>query len=311
MIGFDNIHIWLPRTSNTPDVTPYLNNGGELTDINTGEVRVYGIYKGLKVSSNTAGISIIGSLAKFVFGNNIEPATMGIVKEATQEINDGLHLDVSNGKITYLEFGANLTMSKPPQVYINKLGAMPRYKRIQCTDDGLYYGGYQGAKRFHFYNKVDEAKHKRQPIPPGFEGANLLRYELRLNKSLPKQIGIPEVTASTLSQLSTSEALCRIWKEYYYSIAKTNKMNSTSVSTIRTPGDAINVLMAQLLSQCDKSTIEGFINSLKSNHVFTDRKKYTRVKNKITEISNMAGVTLSDDDIKELDDEINNSGAYL
>lgn len=45
--------------------------------------------------------------------------------------------------------------------------------------------------------------------------------------------------------------------------------------------------------------------------MFNDRKCYTRLKKKIIEVANKAGVSISDEDIRELDDEIKNVGAYV
>lgn len=45
--------------------------------------------------------------------------------------------------------------------------------------------------------------------------------------------------------------------------------------------------------------------------MFDDRKYYTRLKKKIIEVANKTGVSISDEDIRELDDEIKNVGAYV
>lgn len=55
----------------------------------------------------------------------------------------------------------------------------------------------------------------------------------------------------------------------------------------------------------------GFLEELKDAKVFDDRKCYTRLKKKIIEVVNKAGVSISDEDIRELDDEIKNVGAYV
>ena len=83
------------------------------------------------------------------------------------------------------------------------------------------------------------------------------------------------------------------------------------MNEIKTVTDAFNVLVARLLSQTDQSQIGGFLDELKEAGVFTDRKNYSRLKAKIQEVANKANITISDELIKELDDEVRNSVAYV
>ena len=71
------------------------------------------------------------------------------------------------------------------------------------------------------------------------------------------------------------------------------------------------MFVARLISQTDQSQIGGFLDELKEAEVFDDRKYYTRLKNKIQEISTKANITVSDELMRELDDEITNCGAYV
>jgi len=83
------------------------------------------------------------------------------------------------------------------------------------------------------------------------------------------------------------------------------------MSEIKTVSDAFNVLVARLISQSDQTQIAAFLEELKNANVFDDRKCYTRLKNKIVDVANKASVTVSDEDIRELDNEIKNIGAYI
>ena len=83
------------------------------------------------------------------------------------------------------------------------------------------------------------------------------------------------------------------------------------MNEIKTPTDAFNVLVARLISQTDQSQIAGFLDELKQAGVFADRKNYTRLKKKIEEVATKANISVSDELIKELDNEIKNSGAYV
>lgn len=83
------------------------------------------------------------------------------------------------------------------------------------------------------------------------------------------------------------------------------------MSEIKTVSDAFDVLVARLINQSDQTQIAAYLEELKEAKVFEDRINYTRLKKKIHAVAAKAGVTVSDDLVKELDDEIKNIGAYV
>ena len=83
------------------------------------------------------------------------------------------------------------------------------------------------------------------------------------------------------------------------------------MSEIKTVRDAFNVFVARLINQSDQTQIGDFLDELKDAGVFDDRKNYTRLKNKIQEVATNANITISDELMRELDDEIKNCGAYV
>ena len=83
------------------------------------------------------------------------------------------------------------------------------------------------------------------------------------------------------------------------------------MSEIKTVSDAFDVLVARLISQSDKTQIAAFLDELKEARTFEDRKNYSRLKKKIQDIATKAEISVSDELIKELDNEIKNVGAYV
>ena len=83
------------------------------------------------------------------------------------------------------------------------------------------------------------------------------------------------------------------------------------MSEIKTVSDALNVLMARLLSQTDKAQIAGFLDELRAAQVFDDNRYYTRLKNKINEVATKTDIVITDELIRELDNDIKNCGAYV
>jgi len=311
---YDKVKLWIPRIGATPDISLLLNNVKEQTDLNTGEVCIFGSIGNLKVCCYMGGYSIIGSLAKYLYGgNNIYSLDRHSTAEAIEKLSDTIHVDLKEAKVTGLEFGTQFVMRKPPDEYFKKLGDMPKLLRYHFEVGTLYYKskGKMHPKTFCFYDKKADAAAKGMALPVGFDEANLLRYEMRLNGRLPQQLGVPEVIASTLSNREFYRMLVKKWQACYFSISKQKQVKTNIMSEIKTVSDAFDVLMARLISQSDQSQIVGFLEELKDAKVFDDRKNYSRLKKKILEVANKASVSISDEDIKELDDEIKNAGAYV
>ncbi len=310
---YDKIKLWAARTRATPDVSRFLDKAKEQIDHETGEVCTFGSLNGLKVSIYMGGISIIGSLAKFLYPNNIYPLDMNSTAQAIEKLSDNLHLPITDAKVTGLEFGRAFVMAHPVESYLSKLGDMPRLLRYHFDVGTLYYKprGKQQPKVFAFYDKKADAAAKGMVLPVGFEDANLLKYEMRFNGRLPQQMGVPDVKASTLSESGFYRQMIKRYQENYFAISKLNQVKTDVMSEIKTVSDAFDVLVARLINGSDQTQITAFVEELKEAKVFEDRKNYTRLKRKIQEVATKAGVTTSDELIKELDDEIKNVGAYI
>ena len=314
--GYDKIKIWIDRTivgDQYPTIANYLDSAKQETDLQTGEVKTYGCIEGLKVSVYTGGLSVIGSYPKFLFGSNVYPLNRHTTAQALEKLADTLHLRVSEADVTEIEFGANYLMKHPVVEYLSKLGTMPRLDRLQVATNSLRYGGKgkQQRKVYAFYDKKVEATTKGIAFPEDLKGANMLRYEMRLNGRLPQQLRVAEVTASTLTQAPFYKMMVKRYQDSYFSISKQNNIKINIMSEIKTVSDAFNVFVARLISQSDQTQISGFLDELKEAGVFEDRKNYSRLKKKIQEIATKANITVTDELMRELDDEIKNCGAYV
>ncbi len=313
---YDKVKLWVNRFDigeQYPNIINLLDTAKEQTDLNTREVKVFGYLEGLRLNIFQSGLSIEGSLPKFLYQSNIYTLNRQTTPQAFEKIGDKLHFNIKEAKVLSLEFGANYNMQYPVYRYLEKLGDMPRLERSNYTASSLYYKPRSKAQQkiFSFYDKIAEAKAKKMIVPNGLEDANLLRYEMRLKGRLPTLFKRNEVTASTLSEEQFYSSAIKMYQDTYFSISKQNKLTLNDMSNIKTVKDAKEVLMALLINQSDQEQIKAYFDALKEAKVFEDRKNYTRLKNKIKEISNKAGYVVPDDLIKELDNEIKNIGAYV
>ena len=313
---YDKVKLWIDRAmigGNFSSIATYLESAKQNTDLETGEVYTFGKLDRLNVSIYTGGVSIEGSLPKFLLGSNVYTLDRHLTAQAIEKISDYLHISVEKASVTKLEFGTNFLMKHPVVDYLSKLGAMPRLERLQVTANSIRYGGRgkQPPKVFSFYDKLADADKKGMEYPEDMRGQNLLRYEIRLFGRLPQQLKVPEVKASTLTETPFYRAMHKRYKDSYFSIDKMNQIKTNVMSEIKTPTDALNVFVARLISQTGQDAIAGYLDELKEAEVFEDRKNYSRVKKRIQEIATKANITASDELIKELDDEIRNCGAYV
>ncbi len=312
---YDKVKLWIDSTmvgAQYPSIVDCLDKASEQTDCQTGEVKVFGYLGGLKVSAYASGLWVEGSLTKYLHGSNVYHLSRHETKEAIEKLSDALHLQVGGAKVTSAEFGTNFLMQHPVESYLPKLGNMPRLKRYHLAPTTLYYQG-KGKKHpkvFAFYDKMAEAKYRGMDYPEDWEKANVLRYEMRLNNRLPYQLGVPEVTASTLYQESFYQRMVEYWQDSYFSITKQKQIKMDSMSEIKTVTDAYDVYVAKLITQTGQSQIDGFLDDLKAAGVFADRKNYTRLKKKLQDVSTKGSFTVSDELIRELDNEVRNCGAY-
>ena len=313
---YDKVKLWVDRAvigRHFQIIAPVLEDAKEQTDLATGETRTFGSVGGLKVSIYTGGISIIGSLPKFLYGNNVCLFDRHSTQRAIEKLSDLFHINIADADVTGIEFGTNFLMKYKVSDYLSKLGEMPRLSRFRFMPYSLYYKGKgkNTPKVFAFYDKLLEADAKGVEYPSGVNGENLLRYEMRLTGRLKAQLGVCDLQASTLYDRTFYRKLVRLYQNSYYSISKNVQLKDNAMSEIKTVSDALNVLMARLLSQTDKAQIAGFLDELRAAQVFNDSKYYTRLKNKINEIATKSDFVVTDELIRELDNDIKNCGAYV
>lgn len=313
---YDKVKLWIDRAivgEQFPTIANYLDSAKEEADLQTGEVRIYGNLQGLRVGICVGGVSIVGSLPKFMYGSNVYPLDRHTTEETINKLSDALHIDAGLSKVTGVEFGANFMMKHKVPRYLSKLGDMPRLSRYHFEPSTLYYKGTgkQQPKVFAFYDKIADAEAKGMQFPGDMKEANLLRYEMRLNGRLPYQLSVPEVRAASMYEKPFYRTMVKRYQDSYFSISKLNQIRTNVMSEIKTVSDAFSVFVARLISQTDNDQIRDFLDEIRDAGVFSDRKYYTRLKKKIQEVATRADISVSDELIREMDDEIRNCGAYL
>lgn len=267
-----------------------------------------GTLKNCKVNIHATGISIIGSLAKYYFGDNLQTLTRSGVEQAIQNMSDELHLPICKAKLNQIDLATHFITKYPAFYYYSLLGDKKYFKRLQATKDTLYYNTW--LKQLVFYDKGLEAQSKNVKKPPIYQNVNLLRYELRHKGRLNKQFNLTEVSGATLYQERFYIDLINRWIKEYMNIQKIKRLTITNIETVKTPNDALEMIFGILLCKSGLNDVDYLISDLKARKTFTDPKYYSRVKSKIKELMNNPEITDNSDLINELDRNVKEIKRY-
>ena len=297
----DKIKLSLPRCRDMPDISGYLDNGNESSNVKTGEVSVFGNVENIKVMQYFGGYSIQGSLPKFLYGNNVCQLTRKEVGQAIEKLSDRLHLPLNDARVTSIEVGANICLTKQHTAYTRLLGDMPRMQRVSMADSLYYRGsGKVHPRQYYFYDKVAEVRKSGGTMPQGLEAANMMRYEMRLNGRLPFQLSIPEFKGSTLQDRKVYQELINRWLNGYLSINKLVNMEDEHLKKGMSVKEAQEVFIAQQIAKGGSSMIDEFIAKLKQNECFDNRLYYNRVKSNLQKLASKTKLSVDNGDIEEL-----------
>ena len=295
-------------------IAPRLKNAEITTDANTGEiVKASAFLKNLRVALYRDNLTIIGSLAKFLFGgSNVETLDRHSTKEAIGKLSDELGIDVRQAKVASFEFGTNCLMARPIQDYLMLLGDCPHLNRCQLFSNTLYYrgSGKTTSREIKFYDKIADAKCKGFGYPECFENANLLRFEITYKNRLTKRFGFADISASTLYDDKFYKRVMDEYKNTYLEIKKLCTVKASVKSEIKTVDDAFMVFVGQLFRQCTPRQIADYVGDLRRARVFLHPKYYTRLQDKLQSAFAMSGKNADNSLIKELDDAVINCCAY-
>lgn len=312
MIGYDTVHFFVEATpANQADLAHVANLLGQQSlSKETGEVWSTGHVGNLRVSVDGAGLSIKGSLASFFNATNTQLVGRTEISQAVEKLGDTLHLNMSNARVTRLDVCANFILENAPKAYLDILGSLTYFQRIQATQNTLYYQrGKENLQSLCFYDKGVECHDTHKDLPEVYaQGGNMLRYEARFNSRLGKQFNRNVVTASTLANRDFYNEVVRKWGELYFSINKF--YNTITMRKIKTVSEAKDYIFAVALSNMGANDVEKMLAEMKAKGVFDDRKYYSRLRKAIDEVSEKFVSTGSNDLALELDDEVRTVLAY-
>ncbi|MDL2320030.1 hypothetical protein LJC45_02730 [Alistipes sp. OttesenSCG-928-B03] len=280
-----------------------LDNAKETVNRSTGEMWTSGTLKNLQISVGAAGVSVKGSLAKFHLPDNTFTLTRQGTKETISDLSDALHIDLNAARITRIDVAANMIMQHEPARYYEALGGCRYFDRLATSTDTLSYRSKNKDHRrtLVFYDKLREVEGRGGIIPDVFAGSNLLRYEARWERRLPRQLKEPDITASTLYDSRFYCKVIDLWKDAYFNIEKKKTMKADAIEDIRTVSGLTDYVCAIALQKLPPDEVRNIIDEAKRKGIFEDRNYYYRATRKLKDIAGKAALSETSELVNELD----------
>lgn len=305
---YDTVSFYTERGKEDADyIINKLHKPKEEINMETGEIlSAKGTYKNLYVKITPNQICISGSLAKFQNGNNIDMFSRLQTKDVIEHMSDIFLIDMGKANISRLDFSATIQVNNPTIEYLSIFGRCGNLSKIIYPTTVYYQSDTKATSKplqLCIYDKIAEAFSDGK-IPLEYKDINLLRYELKLRRSLANRFGVVQVLGNTLFDPCFYAKMMNIWTEYYYKIEKYNVMKPNFIDNIESPDDAWNVYVASLITNADRGEFDAYLRGLKTNKVFSRRGDYTRLKSKFDKINSNESCTNSQDLTNELDGKI-------
>ena len=307
---YDSVNFWLSKEqAGNKDLLAHAEK--HFQDITAhhrqdGQVYYSGHLHNYKVKVTEAGISFIGSLAKYYLTDNFHTLNRGDSQRAFEKMADDLHLPIEQAKATRIDFAQNFLMMYEPKAYYFYLGECQHYQRLS-QPDSLYYNNSLRTKLF--YNKVAQGKAKGLRLPDVLSGQNVLRYEIRFTGRLPYQFNRPEVIASTLYNEKFYMTIFKRWLSEYQAIHKIKNI-SFNPDQMNSPKDFKKALELYAINMIGQDKIMQMVEDMRLKQAFDKAEYYSRLKKEIRELCYTPDMTTSSELVEELDRKIVTAKQY-
>ena len=299
--------------------TAYLTNTYPIISTDTGEVRGQGGYlSNLRVYVFPSGVTVEGSMPRYLMGSNAHVLTRHQVEESINKMSDELHLPMAKAEVRRVDCASLFIMSHPIQEYIQRLNGLTRYSRVLHTHNSLTYlnGKYktnQGIRHHNviaIYNKSKELTETGKDTPEAYDEANVLRIERRWIGGVRRAFGLPELTAATLSESEFYGEMVRRWGRDYFAIQK-SRTTAFKFEGVTTPKDFEEWLLGVALNRWDATDLDNILMALREREVLKYPKYYTSIKAKLKQCRERVSKDVGADLMQELDNYVRNTLIYI
>lgn len=231
------------------ECAPYLDTDGLVYHERNGQPFVTGQIGNLGFSINPNKLWLkTGSICKWMLGDNYQRMTRLEAEQAIERLSDRLHIPMERAIVTRLDVGLTIPVNEPVANYLCHLGTLKYGKRFE-QPDSVYYYRHGQDEVLHFYDKNKQQREAHESIPEQYKRNNMLRYEHRYKRHLPKLLGVDKVTAEMLYDVLFFSSVINRWAGAFREI---NKINDTELNfrVMRTSTQMSKMAMLALIEKC-------------------------------------------------------------
>lgn len=260
------------------------------------------------VSINEDKMFVNGSsICKWFLGDNCQTMGRKDMQEAMEKLSDRLHVPMDKANVTRFDVAENFIVRHPVKVYFNHFGEWKSTSPYQ-EPHGLYY--ITGTGRLCFYDKCKEQSDRGKPISELYKNQNVLRYEQRYQKKIPKTLGVEKVMGAMLYDEDFYIKIVKRWRDTYKEIDKINDI-TPNFGAMKGKKELYN--MATLFLANHFGGKLGMINHIKeaqSRGELTAKQAYD-LRNAINQaFDTKDGVPVINDAIEELNQKVEEAARY-
>jgi hypothetical protein len=258
------------------------------------ESRLYGTtlktnIKNLLVTWGKGRLRVIGSLPKFITGNNFNSINTNDIKEAIHGLELELNIRLYDADVKRIDLATNIKLNHKVDRYFSCLGSYKGSHRSNIDAASLYYKKKRSLTLI-FYDKIKEMKKDRTyKHLLNSDHENLMRFEVRYFASKLKTLFKSPLRVSDLTNLDTNKLLNKLWYNEYMMI---NKENNSQFNLEE--NDGWKEISKKYIKQGVDSLggLHSNIENLKTNPVFNNQRpenksrilKYLRAIDKLQSI---------------------------
>jgi len=172
--------------------------------------------------------TILVSLPKLLFGENVTVLHRKDVERAIHEVEERIKLGLEKAKVCSVEIGSSIVTSRSAGEYLVLFGDCPRFKQWVCCQFGkvesVTYFTPKGSYKFIGYDKALQMIEGGRQVPPAYQGGNIFRleYVIKNSQGIREKFG-DGLTAYDLFVPDVYAKLKRLFHGFYLSIVKNGR----------------------------------------------------------------------------------------
>lgn len=249
-----------------------------------------------------------GSICKFYYGDNLHKMRRLDLLKAIIRLRKLTKLPVQTFYVSRIDFAENIVLDESTSNYIKMLEEVGKYKRQEHRVLGKFTGLYfvQSKNQILIYDKFKEQQHRTKQNRNGRKGIinrdqtnftpvwsqyfdengrNVLRFELRLIKSVPAHFGVSEVLLRDFARRSFWKQIVRLW--FLHMLKLKWRKTITRIHPALIQGKALKdlILRAGIEYLGGENAVLKMIENASKNKQFENANQPYRMKQMVKKIS--------------------------